>query len=558
MGSFGIVLFGKRACYACESQSGIASFSRFGTDFMIEAQDICIIGAGINSLVAANYLQRAGCKVTMIERGTKVGGACISETANVDGVTQKYALGASVLGLMQDFVFEETGLSTKLETFVPTHPKLIHFSSDDEPTWIYRDPVELDRELANKWGERGDVEAFRADEARVITFLQDGYRNARPPTLAEARRSLGTTLTELWISGSARTLLDHYFTSERSKIYMAMTVTESGPVPLDDPYSAFTLPLMDSGSIFGGYYGFVKGGIWKITETLGDMNGSLGVSTYVRSNVVEVDTSRNRILYALDGREHAVCYDKLIFGTDPVTATNLVGNSDQIERTHLQKFRGSSGKLNLMFKKPVRWKHGSDSSDSDAAFRFIFDVDTLDEFERAALAVTDDSLDYVPGYMQIYCEGAAMRQLRHAEPFDRLAVFFKNFSLANNGGSLTEIETEARQKILSYIDNPEDCVWTRMLTPKDLQELFHFPGGNLDHTMLTGGQTFFDRNYSDDADGSFYRFGQLDDVYMCGSATYPCGSVAGTPGYMCSQQVLRDYASVLECPTTRQFYVPPG
>ena len=47
-----------------------------------------------------------------------------------------------------------------------------------------------------------------------------------------------------------------------------MTVTESGPVSLDGPYSAFTLPLMDSGSIFGGHYGFVKGGIWRITEEL--------------------------------------------------------------------------------------------------------------------------------------------------------------------------------------------------------------------------------------------------------------------------------------------------
>ena len=89
-----------------------------------------------------------------------------------------------------------------------------------------------------------------------------------PPTVEAANSVLGKTLTELWIKGSARGLMDHYFTSERSKIYMAMTVTESGPVSLDDPYSAFTLPLMDSGSIFGGHYGFVKGGIWRITEEL--------------------------------------------------------------------------------------------------------------------------------------------------------------------------------------------------------------------------------------------------------------------------------------------------
>ena len=83
------------------------------------------------------------------------------------------------------------------------------------------------------------------------------------------------------------------------------------------------------------------------------------------------------------------------------------------------------------------------------------------------------------------------------------------------------------------------------MTPRDLQQRFLFPGGNLDHTMLTGGQTFFDRTYSDDRSTSFYRFGDLENVYLCGAGTYPCGSVAGTPGYMCSQQLLR-HAQLLE------------
>ena len=500
---------------------------------------LVIVGAGINGLVAANYLQRAGCAVTMIERAAKIGGACISDTAKIDGVQQDYALGASVLGLMQDFVFAETGLSSKLETYVPLHPKLIHFPGDKEPTWIYRDPTELDRELAAKWGERGAVEAFRADEARVVSYLQEGYRTGIPPSLVEARSVLGNTLVEAWITGSARNLLDHYFTSERSKIYMAMTVTESGPVSLDDPYSAFTLPLMDSGSIFDGFYGFVSGGIWKITEALAELNSDFGVDVKLNSRVIDVDTSGCNLTLEEEGQESQVHYDYLLFGTDPLTATKLVGDNEQVTNTSQQRFRGSSGKLNLMFKNPVRWKHGSNADDSDAAFRFIFDVDNLTDFEHASLAVSDDNHDYVPGFMQIYCEGAAMRHMQCGEPFDRLAVFFKNFSLGKNGEELPEVENDARQKVLSYIENPEDCVWSRLLTPKDLQELFFFPGGNLDHTMLTGGQTFFDRNYSNNAQDEFYRFGDLENVYLCGSGTYPCGSVAGTPGYMCSKQLLR-------------------
>ena len=505
----------------------------------MEKPDILIVGAGINGLVAANYLQRSGCNVTMIERAERVGGACVSEVATVDGVTQHYALGASVLGLMQDFVFEETGLSSRLQTFVPEHPKFVHFPEDDEPALIHRNPAELDRELANKWGENGDVQAFRADEAKVVSFLQDGYVNATPPTIDEAQRVLGQDLTELWISGTARDLIDHYFTSERSKLYMAMTVTESGPVSLSDPYSAFTLPLMDSGSVFGGYYGFVKGGIWRITEELGRINAELGVTCHLSSTLVSVDTARGTASYEQTGRERQLGFEFLVLATDPLTAARMIGTPEQIEKTEGQRFRGSSGKLNLMFSNPVRWKHGSDAADSDAAFRFLFSVTSVDEFEEATLEVLDTDVDYAPGYMQIYCEGAAMRHLDHREPFDRLAAFFKNLSLRKHGAELTDVESQVRDKLFQYIENPEDCVWTRLLMPKDLQELFLFPGGNLDHTMLTGGQTYFDRNYADDPTTSFYRFGSLDNVYLCGSGTYPCGSVTGTPGYMCSQQLLR-------------------
>lgn len=500
--------------------------------------NVLVVGAGINGLVAANYLQRSGCSVTMIERAARVGGACVSEVATIDGTTQHYALGASVLGLMQDFVFEETGLSGRVQTFVPQHPKLVHFPGDDEPTWIYRDPAELDRELANKWGEKGDVEAFRADEARVVRFLQEGYASATPPSIADAKRVLGDTLTGLWISGTAKDLLDHYFTSERSKIYMAMTVTESGPVSLSDPYSAFTLPLMDSGSIFGGYYGFVKGGIWRITEELGKINAELGVNFQLSSRLVGVDTASGQVTYEHEGNEKKLGYDCLVLGTDPLTATRLVGNPEQIRRTEGQRFRGSSGKLNLMFREPVHWKSGSDADDADAAFRFLFSVSSLDEFEEATLKVLDTDVDYAPGYMQIYCEGAAMRHLEHSEPFDRLAVFFKNLSLGETGADLSGVEAQIRDQLFEHVENPQDCAWTRLLTPRDLQQLFHFPGGNLDHTMLIGGQTFFDRNYADDPATSFYRFGGLDNVYLCGSGTYPCGSVTGTPGYMCSQQLL--------------------
>ena len=514
------------------------------------AERVVVIGAGINGLVAASYLRRAGFAVTMIERSERVGGACVSEVANVNGQSQRYALGASVLGLMQDFVWRDTGLAGRLETYVPDQPKRVYFPDASASAWIYRDPTELQRELANKWGERGDVEAFRADEARVVAYLQEGYRHATPPSLVEAELALGADLVRLWITGSASDLLDHYFTADHTRIYMAMTVTESGPVSLREPYSAFTIPLMDSGSIFDGYYGFVRDGIWRVTEELGALNREIGVDLRLGSTVSHIDTETGTLEYVRDGAPTTVEFDQLVLATDPLTAARLIGADSVIRDVEQKRFLGTSGKLTLFFRKPVRWldEPATATDARDTAFRFIFSVDSIADFEAATLRVSNAEVDYEPGYIQIYCEGASMRQLGLAESFDRLTLFFKNMALGQRGDALPHVEAAVKAQVLAHVANPEDCVWSRLLAPRDLQHLFLFPGGNLDHTMLVGGQTFHDRQFSADPETRFYQFGGLPNVSYCGSAAYPCGSIAGTPGYMCAQQLIRQAAATVRTP----------
>ena len=135
-----------------------------------------------------------------------------------------------------------------------------------------------------------------------------------------------------------------------------------------------------------------------------------------------------------------------------------------------------------------------------------------------------------------------MRQLGLTEPFDRLTLFFKNVALNQRGEALPEVAAALKAHVFAHIANPEDCVWSRLLLPKDLQQLFLFPGGNIDHTMLVGGQTFFERQYAADPERHFYQFGRWANLAYCGAGSYPCGSIAGTPGYMCAQQLLRELA----------------
>jgi phytoene dehydrogenase-like protein len=500
--------------------------------------NFAVIGAGINGLVAANYLLRAGHNVTILEQKDRVGGACVSETAEVDGIQADYPLGASVLGLMQDFVWKETGLADRLQAWAPTDANLAFFPGDNEPARIFQDAPSFDKELADKWGEKGDLSAYHRDGDRVVDFLQAGYREGRPPSVAATIAELGEELTSLWITGSAQTLVDHYMTAERSKVYSTMLVTESGPVAPSEPYSAFVIPMMSSGSIFGGHYGFVRGGIWQITKALGEINQELGAEIVLSCDVQEIDTKTGNIRFEAGSGSRTLQSDHIVLATDSQTAARLTGDPDLIEHTTQERVLGTAGKLNLMFRNPVRWKHGGGTDASDAVFRYFFAVDTMADFEAATLSVTKGE-DFAPGYFQVYCEGAGLRQQGLVEPFDRLTVFFKNLALGQTGEQLDSVAIEVKEIILSYIENPEDCAWSRLLTPRDLQQTFGFPGGNIDHTMLVEGQSYFDRQYAEDPNQRFYQLGDFENISVCGSSTYPCGSITGTPGYMCVSELLR-------------------
>ena len=88
---------------------------------------VVIVGSGINGLVTANYLVKAGYSVSIIEKKDFTGGACIKDSLTIEGEKIDFAYGATVLGMMPEFIFNETGLVNEVEGFYPKTPKLVYF-----------------------------------------------------------------------------------------------------------------------------------------------------------------------------------------------------------------------------------------------------------------------------------------------------------------------------------------------------------------------------------------------------------------------------------------------
>jgi len=503
--------------------------------------NVVIIGAGINGLVAANYLQRNGYAVTLLEKKPAAGGACTVDSVVFSGVEYQYACGASVLGFMQDFVFRETGLADKLTVYTPQHPAVVYFEGDDAPCYLYDDVEQRAAETREKWGETGDIRGFARDLDRVVRFLCDGYRKAEVPTIESAEKHLGCAMTELWISGSARDLLNTYFTSEKTKVYYAIDVVESGPVALDSPYSAFNIPLMGSGTVFGGEWGFVRGRIWNVAQAMCDLNASIGVQLVTAAEVIEVSPETRVVKYlcTTDNTAHTVEADLILFATDPSNAARLSNQPALINVAAEKKILGTSGKLVMFFKSPVRWKgNKQEYPDFDAAFKFVISTQTLDQLESASQAAIRAENDFTAGFCEIYCEGAAMRHLGENPSFDIVSVFVKNLSFNKPGAELPAVQMTIAEKVLAWIENGDDLIGSVLLTPRDLHQRFDFPAGNIDHIEICDGQTFFNRTWSPDPFSNFYQFGNDDRIMYCAAGSYPCGSIAGTPGYMCARQII--------------------
>jgi phytoene dehydrogenase-like protein len=511
---------------------------------MSKSAKVVVVGGGMCGLVVANVLTKAGHHVTVLERTPFVGGATRKGIVIVDGRRMEYPLGATLFGHMPRFLFDYLGLDKRVMIGVSPHASEYQFLSDKRPICPF-DPEHGLADMRNAWGETGDIDGFDHDCGKVITFLRSCYQAAVVPTLEMAHTELGSALVKQFITGDVKSLVNTYLTSEKMKVIVGGAAVENGPTGLTEPWSAFSIALSDTGDVQeGGRWGYVKGGIWQITDSLAEINRELGVVIRTNCTVQDVDMSRGRLRCEspsdlnngeVDGSW--IDFDHLVFATDPVTAARCVGG-DLVKTMETKRWLGTSGKLIALFKEPVRWKYDTGRNGYDSANKFLFETELFDEIDRGSQAVSQGLSDFFPGRYEFYCHGAGNRLLGHNEGGDAVMMFFKHMSDRVNGD-----EHGAREQIIeilkSRIANPDALIWSRLLTPKDLMREFFLPRGNIEHAMLCEGQTFFSRTYSTEPEKAFYRFGPHANVWYCGSGAFPGGNVDGTPGWMAGKEFIR-------------------
>jgi len=94
-----------------------------------------------------------------------------------------------------------------------------------------------------------------------------------------------------------------------------------------------------------------------------------------------------------------------------------------------------------------------------------------------------------------------------------------------------------RSQLLQARDVGAAVVERSVLSPRDLEDAYGFPEGQVYHVELALDQAFWMRPLPGWAR---YRT-PISGLYLCGAGTHPGGGVSGIPGHNAAREIIRDF-----------------
>ena len=361
----------------------------------MERSDVIIIGSGINALVAAAILSKAGNKVLVLERNSEPGGAIKTvTTATLPGFTHEllsswhplFVGGPAYAELKSDL--EARGL-VYLNTSKPTGVVCQGGSAV-----LSTDPAAAAAEFARL----GDGEAWSSMLGEFMGKIDlafgllgaDLWRANSLKLLRTARKRFGNrglVATGAELLEPASPWLDRTFSSPVSKALLAPWALHNGLGP-DDASSAFITKVIGAAVALGGMPVPVGGGI-KLVDALVSIVKDNGGQLLTSADVVKVNVAGGRAtgVRLADGREFSASKSVIASTTPQALYQGLLKDQElPIEtKKSAEAFRygRSAIQIHLALSEPPIWK--VDASLKDVAIVHVLDgMNSLSESVNAA------------------------------------------------------------------------------------------------------------------------------------------------------------------------------
>lgn len=529
------------------------------------AYDAIVIGAGLNGLVTAAYLAKAGQRVLVLERRNVVGGSVTTEEVFPGFKFDSCRHDAGWLSprIIADLRLKKHGLEmvdVDATIFAP-HPS----GERNDYLLLHQDPLRsaaLIRKYSASDGEKWPKFAERI--GRLAGFLKAAYGS--PPPAVDATSlgdlvslaSLGARLrvflgksemVELLrtVPMSVGELLDDWFETDVLKgVVGARGVTGI----LQGPRSggtAFVLLHHQVGQPVGAFRApsAVRGGVGGVARALAAAAKAFGAEIRTGVDVTRVQTHAGRATGVVLGNGDELASQRVVSGADPRRTFLELCDPTRFEPNFVRsvrhlRYRGGWAKVNLALAAlpefPVLRGSGS-----EASLRGTISISpSLTYLERAYDDAKYGRMSSRP-QLEIRIPSLADPTLAPAgKHVMSIEVHYAPYHLRDgewDDRSRDALGDRVIDTLSTYVPDISGAILHRqVLTPRDLESTFGLTEGHAYHGELALDQILFMRPV---AGWSRYRT-PVRDLYLCGSGTHPGGGIAGASGANAAREILKE------------------
>jgi phytoene dehydrogenase-like protein len=507
-----------------------------------------IVGAGHNALVASCYLAAAGFSVSVFERAGIVGGLCTNEEIFPGIVSSPVAMR---YGMLRQRVIRDLGLVKRgLSGFRAPYATTL-LSNGDGVNFM----------LGTRDNNVSKFDIMGLTTAHMESWNQLWQDAGRASRILSERQttsdySASHFADELRSGGSAR-LAEHLFDSSLIDLAESYGLHPSLVAVVANmcfchpalPQSVMEFLYFGTSESFSnlGEWGFVMGGMGRITELLAEEAAARGVSIRVNAPVKKIVAEEKGAISVVLASGTVESCDIVLSGATPTATAALLDESVVADDSGMAR-RGlaSQGLSHAIFHLLL------DGLPDSPRLRELGRSRGQEYHGQIDLSITDGELrDGLQRYQEsgepfgervnICINSLTALEPERAVSGRHIVSGYHFFCPVTNRGKAWDVagEGEILRTTYSLLERSiptlqKHLVDAKVITPTTLRDRYGLEGYSCHHAPLTKENVLSSRRFGTE---SSYRICS-HAVYLCGAGGAPGPTVSGMPGLLCAQEVI--------------------